>query len=98
MNAPTPAVGVLWSQGFTYGPVPVQPGGPGTQVVQPPENPQEGTFTSPCGPHSFNNWSVYWVAIDGVQFGLVCCPLCSWIQYILTPAEVYAQFNFIGGG
>lgn len=91
----TIGLGYLYPLG--YGPTPVQPGGPGTQVTQPPENPQQGQFQSPCGPHSFNNWAVYWDTYMGSQKGIVVCPLCGWQQWILTPAEVYAQFNFIGG-
>ena len=71
-----------------YYPTFSQPGGPGT-----PTFPQQdigeklGTFTAGCG-HWFNNWWVPNSAFLGVPSAYIACPLCGYVQQIVTPQSL----------
>lgn len=70
-----------------YIPPAVQPGGPGTPVTDPTQKPGEltGMFTAGCS-HFFNNWNIRQAAVNGVPMKIATCPLCGYVQSILTVA------------
>jgi len=48
-----------------------------------------------CG-HWFNHWDVKSVASCAIQAGLMCCPLCGYIQRIIVPySAIHSESNFI---
>lgn len=51
-------------------------------------------YYSACG-HPLNCWEIYEVfdPYAGVQVALVCCPMCSFIQSIFSPAETYWNYE-----
>lgn len=79
-----------------------QPGGIGTQVYpqevtgnsnqlsQAPYNELTGTFFFGCG-HSADQVLLLldYDYTSGQQVSLICCPLCSFVQRTLSPAEAY---------
>lgn len=69
-----------------------QPEGPGT-LVYPQQSVGEmnGTFACGCG-HFFNDWMVYEQAVCGITSAILCCPMCTYIQQIITPqALIYTD-------
>lgn len=87
---PTIILGQLYPNDGTT-PVPQQPGGPGTPVTMPIEQPGEqlGNWTAGCG-HFFQNWMIYSAQIQGVTAALIVCPMCLYLQRIVTP---YSDIN-----
>lgn len=78
-------------------PAPVQPGGIGTPVTSPVQTDGEklGLWVAGCQ-HWFNHWDVHTCALSGVQSALICCPLCSYVQRIITPySDIHTDANMI---
>jgi len=71
------------------GPLPVQPGGPGTQVSDPKSLPGEltGIFSSGCG-HSLTSWESVQVSVNGQPMVLIRCPYCGWVSSQQLPAAL----------
>lgn len=65
-----------------------QPGGPGT-IANPQQtiNERTGPYFSGCG-HSFHNWLLIWANLGSGLVALVCCPICTYIQNMYTPAQL----------
>jgi len=65
-----------------------QPGGIGTAVTDPTQTVNEATgrFRPGCG-HSINNYEVLQQSYAGCPAVLVTCPICSFLQKIITPAS-----------
>lgn len=63
-----------------------QPGGTGTPVTAPTQTSGEqlGMWVAGCG-HFFVNWEVYSAQIQGQTSGIITCPLCGFVQRIVTP-------------
>lgn len=97
-NAPPVVTGQLFPPRTGAYPPAVQPGGPGTPVTAPVQTTNElGLWFAGCG-HSFNHWMVSFTSWAGVcgNSALMACPLCGYVQRILTPASlVYAPENDI---
>jgi hypothetical protein len=80
------------------GPVP-DPAHPGS-FLQPwtagiPDELGQAMWVSGCG-HWFNHWEVKEIASCGVQVGLMCCPLCGFIQRIISPySAIQSDANYI---
>lgn len=90
------AVGQLMPNDGSY-PIAVQGGGLGTPVTNILQTQGEmlGLWVAGCG-HWFNNYDVRFAEVGGVPSALVCCPLCLFIQRIISPAsEVYSEANAI---
>lgn len=81
------AVGDLLTQHEGY-PTPVQPGGAGTVVTAPTQTTDEhtGDFFPGCS-HSIRSWDIRIRAVNGCLSALICCPLCQYVQRIITPAS-----------
>jgi hypothetical protein len=80
-----------------YQPKPYQPGGIGTPVLDPVQQVDEktGMFVAGCG-HWFNSYNIQQDSIEGVAMKLACCPLCGYVQRILSVAQFDADpFTFI---
>lgn len=90
-------------------PVPQQPDGAGTPVTLPlqqpnrfwqsdgiptntPPNEHTGPIASPCG-HSIVFWAIAFQQVDGVASALVKCPVCGYVQQVVTPAS--DVFNYL---
>lgn len=89
-------VGMLLPGDGSY-PKPIQPGGPGTPVTMPQQTQGEmlGLWVAGCG-HWFNNYDIRTAEICGTPSALVCCPLCLYIQRIITPyLAIYSDANSI---
>lgn len=87
--------GELFQPNDAY-PVFEQPSGPGT-VTYPQQQIGEklGTFTAGCG-HFFNNWMVLNRAFLGVFSAYICCPVCGFVQNIVTPQKlIYTDAFYI---
>lgn len=72
-----------------------QPNGPGTPVTDPVQSTGEilGQFGSGCG-HSFNSWEIASAAISGVRVAVIRCPLCQYVQRIISPYDaIYDPAN-----
>jgi hypothetical protein len=84
--------GVLYEQNRNYLPKFTQPGGPGTAAF-PAQQTGElvGQWTAGCS-HSFQNWMIYADSCLGVQSAFICCPVCNYIQTILTPYDLIHQY------
>jgi hypothetical protein len=91
-----PQLGTLLNGGLVHGlPVWTQPGGPGT-IVFPQQRLGEmvGLWVMPYCQHWTNNLDLHFaMEVGGVQSCLICCPLCSMIVRILTPASLYLDNN-----
>lgn len=73
-----------------------QPGGTGT-ATRPQQHIGEklGTFTAGCG-HFFNNWMVLNRAFLGEFSAYICCPICGFVQNIVTPQSlIYTDAFYI---
>jgi hypothetical protein len=95
---PDPTVGSIFPAGADdpY-PVPIQPGGPGNPVTMPAQTQGEmvGLWVAGCG-HWFNNYDLRFIAIAGIPSVCVCCPVCLYIQRIITPVSaLYTDANMI---
>jgi len=89
-------VGQLYRNDGTT-PQALQPGGIGTPVTMPAQTDGEklGLWVFGCG-HFFINIDVFSVSIGGVPSALLCCPVCLYIQRIVTPfTDIYNDANFI---
>lgn len=78
-------------------PTPLQPGGIGTPVTMPTQTDGEksGLWVAGCQ-HWFNHWDVHSAQIGGVQTALVCCPLCLYVQRLVSPyAAIHQDQNMI---
>lgn len=93
-----------WSPGFEVGelypteyyPKFQQPGGIGTPTFPEQQIGEKlGQFSAGCG-HFFQNWYVPSSAYLGIPSCYICCPICGWIQQILTPQSLlYTDAYFI---
>ena len=92
-----PVVGEL-RPGRDFGAVCEQAGGIGTPVTAPVQTVDEknGQFTAGCG-HWFNSWLLRQAAVAGVASALISCPLCGYIQRIVTPASDLDELEIIIG-
>lgn len=74
----------------------LQPAGPGTATYpQQPIGEKLGMFTASCG-HFFNNWMVLNRAYLGIFSAYICCPICGFVQRILTPQNlIYTDAFYI---
>lgn len=105
-----PQVGAIFPRDDAY-PVPQQPGGVGTAVTNMPQAgvvPQGvpemvagvpqipmGLWIFGCG-HWTNTIDVRRAAVGGVPSSIFCCPLCSYVARIVTPADsIMDDANFI---
>lgn len=81
-----PVVGELYRPPGTFRQPCIQPGGVGTPVTDPTQTVEErtGKFAPACG-HSINSWDIFRAAVGGVPSALITCPLCWYIQSIVTP-------------
>ena len=89
-------VGELYTPSGSY-PVPSQPGGINTPVTMPVQTDGEkiGLWVAGCQ-HWFNHWNVYSAAVGGVTSALICCPVCGYIQRIITPySAIHSDANMI---
>lgn len=80
-----------------YQPKPSQPGGVGTPVVDPVQQPgeQTGMFFAGCG-HSFASYNIQQGSVGGVAKKVATCPLCGYVQAILSVSQFDADsFTFI---
>ena len=93
--------GQLYPSDIAYPPA-QQPGGLGTPVTDPtqkigpttntkpdllfPMNEFTGRFRPGCG-HSINSYEIIEAAVNGAPAALICCPLCRFIQRIITPYD-----------
>jgi hypothetical protein len=103
MPAPNLFPGTLYIQGF-HGVAWSQPGGPNTPVFPQQQNgvfvnypvpgqffsETSGLFTAGCGhwmdyPEIFTDYD----NATAEAAVLVCCPLCSYIQYLIEPAALF---------
>lgn len=94
-------VGMLYGGGLVNGlPVYSQPGGIGTQVV--PGMPQflsgqpavyPSLYAWGCG-HRTNTAEIFEVfnPYEGVQQALVCCPICRYVNTIISPYSSYQSY------
>jgi hypothetical protein len=66
----------------------VQPGGIGTPVTMPAQSLGEknGKFFPGCG-HSIMSWEILSHPVGGIRSAIICCPLCRYVQRIITPYE-----------
>lgn len=75
-----------------------QPGGIGTPVVpQQEENNNQGMFQPGCG-HSIMEYDVRCMEVDGepeAPSAVVCCPLCGYVQTIITPFSEFLDMDFL---
>ena len=102
-----PELGTLLNKGLVNGQlVWRQPNGPGTAVVPPAPSiyppvyegyPQsvfayQGLIVCGCN-HWINEIEVVtmWDSVEEVQAALLCCPVCSYIQAIVEPADQWWQ-------
>lgn len=72
-----------------------QPGGIGTPVFPAqPQGEHSALYTAGCL-HWFNVYEIYQVydPYGLQQVKLLCCPLCSFINQIITPAENYNNYE-----
>ena len=72
-----------------------QPGGIGTQVFPAqPLGEHSALYTAGCQ-HWFNCYEIYQAddPYNLVQVKLLCCPLCSFINQIISPAENYEDYQ-----
>ena len=103
-----PVIGQLYNADLqsSYPPA-QQPNGIGTPVTAPLQAtgqgnsntngvPQEinGRFRPGCG-HSIMSYDVARAAVSGVSMCLILCPLCGYIQNIISPAQFYDPQNSI---
>ena len=81
-----PVVGELFIPPGSFRAPCIQAGGVGTPVTDPTQTVEErtGKFAPACG-HSINGWDIQRAAIAGVSSALITCPLCGYIQDIVTP-------------
>jgi hypothetical protein len=81
-----PILGALYPA--PYLPKSKQPGGPGTPVVDPTQTVEEknGYYYPGCG-HSVNSYDVQQTSVNGIPSKLVTCPICGFLQAIITPAS-----------
>lgn len=80
-----------------YQPTPKQPGGIGHIVTDPTQTVGEknGMFAPGCS-HSINSYDIKQASVGGVPMKLACCPMCGWVQAILSvPAFDRDAFTFI---
>lgn len=82
---PTIILGQLYPNDGTT-PVPKQPGGPGTPVTMPTETPGEavGQWGLGCG-HFVMSLELVSAQIGGVTTCLVLCPMCKFVQRLISP-------------
>jgi hypothetical protein len=57
-------------------------------VARDPLNQINGQWNSGCG-HVINSWEVRQDTVDGVLSAIVCCPLCGFVQQIITPYSLF---------
>jgi hypothetical protein len=72
-----------------------QPGGIGTVVTDPTQQPDEmtGLWFFGCG-HSFVHMDIRIQAQNGCPVALVRCPVCGYVQRIISPAsELHSEAN-----
>ena len=90
-------IGQLTPQGnYVFG-IAAQPGGPPNPVTDPAQTTDEhtGDFYPGCS-HSIRSWDVKFAAVEGIPSALVCCPICGYLQKIITPAsDLYNESNSI---
>lgn len=78
-------------------PIPLQPGGPGTPITSPLQTDGEklGLWVAGCQ-HWFNHWDVHSSQIGGVQTALICCPICLYVQRLISPySAIHTDQNMI---
>jgi len=72
-------------------------GGPPPTAYTPQTNPtpyneRAAMFFPGCG-HAIRSWEVRWDAVNGEQMALICCPLCGYLQDILTPEAALSVYQ-----
>ena len=77
-----------------------QPGGIGTPTFpQQAENERQGMFFPGCG-HSIMEYDVRCGKVDGqpsAPSAIVCCPLCGYVQDIITPYQAFLDMPYLYG-
>ncbi len=92
-------LGALYPDSTDVYPVFTQPGGPGTQTFPAqPIGERMGLFSASCQ-HWFNAWRVQFTSYkDDMgaihRIALVQCPLCSFLQQIIEPADAIYSYDF----
>ena len=73
-----------------------QPGGTGAATFPQQQIGEKlGMFTAGCG-HFFNNWMVLNRAFLGQFSAYICCPICGYVQNIVTPQSlIYTDAFYI---
>jgi len=93
----TPLVAGQLYQNDGTTPIALQPGGIGTPVTMPVQTQGEnlGLWVAGCG-HWFTNWDIFSAQISGQTSALICCPVCYYIQRVITPYSlIHTDANMI---